>query len=61
MRISSYPLYFIEKKIINVIFITESLKEDSVNHWQTMFYCMLGVFCVSLIINGMLINCVHSR
>ncbi|XP_052695319.1 low-density lipoprotein receptor-related protein 1B-like isoform X3 [Crassostrea angulata] len=39
----------------------ESLKEDSVNHWQTMFYCMLGVFCVSLIINGMLIKCVHSR
>ncbi|XP_052695315.1 low-density lipoprotein receptor-like isoform X2 [Crassostrea angulata] len=41
--------------------VRESLKEDSVNHWQTMFYCMLGVFCVSLIINGMLIKCVHSR
>ncbi|XP_052695198.1 low-density lipoprotein receptor-related protein 2-like isoform X2 [Crassostrea angulata] len=41
--------------------VYESLKEDSVNNWQTMFYCMLGVFCVSLIINGLLVQCVHSR
>lgn len=33
MKILLYFLYFIEKKIINVIIIIELLKEDSVNYW----------------------------
>nr|XP_034315301.1 low-density lipoprotein receptor 1 isoform X1 [Crassostrea gigas] len=41
--------------------VYETLKEDSVNLWQIMFYCILGVFGVSLIINGVLVKCVHSR
>lgn len=60
MKISSYPLYFIEKKI-NVIIITESSSKHSVPNWHIMFYCILGVFGVSLIINGALVKCVHSR
>nr|XP_034315440.1 uncharacterized protein LOC105331596 isoform X4 [Crassostrea gigas] len=41
--------------------VYESLKEDNVHHWQIMFYCIVGVFGVSLIINGALVKCVHSR
>uniref|UniRef100_A0A8W8MHA5 Uncharacterized protein n=1 Tax=Magallana gigas TaxID=29159 RepID=A0A8W8MHA5_MAGGI len=39
----------------------DSSSKHSVPNWQIMFYCMLGVFGVSLIINGSLVKCVHSQ
>eukprot|EP00105_Crassostrea_gigas_P016573 XP_011434009.1 PREDICTED: uncharacterized protein LOC105332951 [Crassostrea gigas] len=39
----------------------ESSSKHSVPNWHIMFYCILGVFGVSLIINGALVKCVHSR